>query len=164
MTGRQTSVGFVLTFLLLAGCIRSDLERVEPGPEDDAPAAGERVDVGERVTTVEGNIVTVHRVDDAAEVEGSDLLLLNADVEICAAEDGEGAPAAPQYFRALIEDEGYRRPAATAKRPPLPTGRLEPGDCARGWVGFPVRPDERTDAIALLASSTVEWVLTPDPD
>ena len=148
-----------LMLLAFTGCIQSDLERVEPGPEDDRPAAGQRVDVGEAVTTVEGNVVTVHRVADAVEVQGSDLLLLTADVEICAAEDGEGAPAAPQYFRALIEDEGYRRPGPSARRPPLPTGRLEPGDCARGWVGFPVRPDEETEAIALLASSTVEWLL-----
>ena len=143
----------------LASCISSDLERVEPGPEDDSPAAGQRVDVGESVTTVEENVVTVHRVDEGVAVDGSDLLLLSADVEICAAEEGEGAPAAPQYFRAVIEDEGYRRPAPTARRPALPTGRLEAGDCARGWVGFPVRPDERAEAIALLASSTVEWLV-----
>ena len=156
----------MLVTLLLAftGCIRSDLARVEPGPDDDAPAAGQRVEVGDPVTTVEENVVTVHRVDDGVAVEGSDLLLLSADVEICAAEDGEGAPAAPQYFRALIEDGGYRRPAPSAKRPPLPTGRLEPDDCTRGWVGFPVRPDETVEAIALLASSTVEWLLESERD
>ena len=162
MRGRKPLLLTSLTVIGLAGCISSDLERVEPGPEDEGPASGERVEIGDEVTTVEGNLVTVHRVDDGVEVEGSDLLLLNADVEICAAEVGEGAPAAPQYFRALIEDEGYRRPAPTAKRPPLPTGRLEPGDCARGWVGFPVRPSEVTEAIALLASSTVEWSLEAD--
>ena len=162
MTRPRRAVLLAAALLGLASCISSDLERVEPGPDDDAPAAGQRVEVGEPVTTVEENVVTVHRVDDGVPVEGSDLLLLSADVEICAAEDGEGAPAAPQYFRALIEDEGYRRPAPTAKRPPLPTGRLEPGDCARGWVGFPVRPDEVLEAIALLASSTVEWSLEAD--
>lgn len=150
---------FLAVVLATAGCIRADLERVEPGPEDDTPVAGERVDIGEPVVTVEDNIVIVHRVDDGVEVEGSELLLLSADVEICAAEDGDGAPAAPQYFRALVTDEGYRRPADSRRRPALTETRVAAGDCVRGWVGFPVRADEQAEAIALFASTTVEWVL-----
>ena len=159
MHRRGAPIGLTVVVLaLLSGCIRSDLERVEPGP-DDEPAESQRVDVGDEVTTREGNLVIVHRVDDGEEVDGSDILLVNAEVEICAAVDGEGAPAAPQFFRALVADEGYRRPGPAGRRPPLPSGRLEPGDCARGWVGFPIEPDEQVEAVALLASSTVEWTL-----
>lgn len=159
MHRRGTPIGLILVVLaMLGGCIRSDLERVEPGP-DDVPAEGQRVDVGDEVTTQEGNLVTVHRVDDGEEVEGSDVLLVNAEVEICAATDGEGAPAAPQFFRAAIADEGYRRPGPAGRQPPLPSGRLQPGDCALGWVGFPIEPGEQIEAVVLLASSTVEWAL-----
>lgn len=159
MHRRGALIGLIFVVLAaLSGCIHSDLERVEPGP-DDQPAEGQRVDVGDEVTTREGNLVTVHRVDDGEEVEGSDLLLVNAEVEICAAEDGEGAPAAPQFFRAVIADEGLRRPGPAGRPPPLPSGRLEPGDCARGWVGFPIEAGEQIEAVSLLASSTVEWTL-----
>ena len=159
MHRRGAPIALILAALaVLSGCIHSDLERVEPGP-DDEPAEGQRVEVGDEVTTKEGNLVTVHRVGDGEEVEGSDLLLVNVEVEICAAADGDGAPAAPQFFRAVVADEGYRRPGPAGRQPPLPSGRLEPGDCARGWVGFPIEPDEQVEAVALLASSTVEWAL-----
>jgi hypothetical protein len=151
-------VVLLVLLAVLSGCIHSDLERVEPGP-DDEPAEGQRVEVGDEVTTREGDLVTVHRVADGEEVEGSDLLLVDAEVEICAAADGDGAPAAPQFFRAVVADEGLRRPGPAGKQPALPAGRLEAGDCARGWVGFPIEPDEQVEAIALLASSTVEWAL-----
>lgn len=145
--------------LVLTGCIRSDLERVRPEPDDLDPAAAERTEVGEAVTTVEGNVVTVLRIGRFVDVPDSELRLLDAEVEICAADDGEGAAASPAYFRALVPGEGYRRPAAPGTRPALTSARLDAGECSRGWVGFPIRPDEDVDAIVLLASSTVEWAL-----
>jgi hypothetical protein len=144
---------------VLGGCIHSDLERVQPGPDDRDPAAAELTQVGESVTTIEGNVVTVRRVEEPVEAPDAQVRLMDVEVEICAADDGDGAASSPAYFRALIPGQGYRRPAAAGKRPALAADRLEAGACARGWIGFPVRPSEDVEAIVLLASSTVEWVL-----
>lgn len=150
--------------LLCSACIRSDLHEVGDGDAaGDGTGIGavaeERTELGEAVTTASGNVVTVERIDDGVEVEGSDLLLVSARVEICAGDDGDGATVNPEVFRAVVE-EGYRRPAPSRRTTPLEAGEIEAGECVGGWVGFPVRPGEDVEGIVLLASTVVEWSVT----
>ena len=152
-------LGSCLPLLVVAsGCIHSDLEEVQPARADAEAAASEQTEIGRTVTTAEGNEVTVLRAEEGDGV-GSGLVLHEAEVEICAAADGDGAPTAPGFFRAVIRDVGYRRPSPTVRSPALPSSRLAPGECERGWIGFPVRATEDVVGIALLASTTVEWSL-----
>lgn len=165
--GAVSRVGFVVAGLaaasVLGGCIRSDVEvvdHVDPASLDALPSqesASVQTDVGRTVTTSEGNAVTVETVSAREAVEGSQLSRVAVRVEICAADDGDGAPADADFFRAVLGDGGLRRAAEFAESGALEARRIDAGSCASGTVSFPVADGEEVVAIALLASSRVEW-------
>lgn len=148
-----------------ASCIHSDVEvvdRIDPdtvGEDRRASAALVHTDVGTAATTEEGNDVTVAQVSAPTAVDGSELTRVAASVEVCAAADGDGAPVAAELFRAVLADGGLRRPAAFGEPGALEAQRVLPGECASGTVSFPLREDEDVVAIALFASSRIEWRL-----
>lgn len=143
--------------IVASGCIRSDLEEVQPvGSDDGAAPTSVETTIGDTVVTAEGNEVTVLRLESGSSATAG-MTIRDAEVEICAADAGDGAPAAPDFFRAVVDDVGYRRPGSTDRDPALPSTRMRPGECERGWVSFPIRDGEEVVGIALLASTRVEW-------
>ena len=113
--------------------------------------------IGDPITTKDGNVVTVHTFDYLNEARPSDesKVYAAADVEACASQTPEGkVGVAPQLFRVALQSKAEAVAGDPVRQPALQTTELQPGQCARGWVSFTLPKNDPAIGVALRSQST----------
>lgn len=154
---RSVSVLAVIPFFACACSSEVVAPRASPSeaPREESTA------VGERMTTVAGNSVTVHAVDWPAEkttIEApAGYLFVAADVEACAGADADVMTGVSALFFSVETDVRFYPPGPLVRHPDLHDAMLAPNGCARGWVTFLIPEKERLASVWFQGSSNIEW-------
>lgn len=171
MTRRRRAAPALLTLvLLLAGCggtattTRPSTTTATTRPATRPTAADPgALRLGQRHDTSEGNAVQVHSYQqplppkDLEPDAGNEFAAV--EVEICAGARGARRVTAESVALELPDGTRRGRSFFGPKEPALPTARLEPNACVRGWVNFEVPKGQRASHVVFEGSSTARWVV-----
>jgi hypothetical protein len=113
--------------------------------------------LGDDVRTASGNVVSIRQFEFPAD-GARDRRVAAALVEACAgANAAANTGASPAFFRIELSDRRGLTPIAPVRQPALRGVRLDPGDCAEGWVSFQIERGQQPQYVTFRGSSVVKW-------